>query len=68
MSVQIDAQDMKGNHLIMISPVSSTNLAPAQALPAAPARSTTSTAPQDSVHISQQAQAAGDVDHDGDSH
>jgi hypothetical protein len=54
----------------MISPVSSTNPAPAasQALPAAPARSTTSTAPQDSVHISKQAQGGGDADHDGDSH
>ena len=54
----------------MISPISSSNFAPAvsQSAPAPPPRSTTSTAPQDTVHISKQAQAAGDVDHDGDSH
>jgi len=56
--------------LRMISPISSSNFAPAvaQAGPAPAARSTTSAAPQDSVHISKQAQTSGDVDHDGDSH
>ena len=54
----------------MISPISSSNFAPAvaQAGPAPAPRSTTSAAPQDSVHISKQAQTSGDVDHDGDSH
>jgi hypothetical protein len=53
----------------MINAVSSSNpaaIAPSQ-LPAArpPAPSTN---PQDTVHISKQGLAAGDIDHDGDSH
>jgi hypothetical protein len=56
----------------MVSPVSSssaalyaTNATPA-APPPAPAKSNP---PQDTVHLSQAAQsAAGDADHDGDSH
>lgn len=58
----------------MISPVSSASIAVNTVAPQNPAQSrpqpTSSSEPQDSVQLSPQAQAqaSGDVDHDGDSH
>jgi hypothetical protein len=57
----------------MINPVSSLSTphpaAAAQSTWAAPATQQKTNAPQDTVHLSQAAlAAAGDVDHDGDSH
>jgi len=56
----------------MINPVSTSTL-PATAIPIAPSakpQQTSAAAPKDTVQLSSkaQAQAAGDVDHDGDSH
>ena len=57
----------------MISPISSASTALNTVAPQNPAQSklqpTASSGPQDSVHLSPQAQAqaSGDVDHDGDS-
>ena len=58
----------------MINPVSSAavtsqTVVPQNAAPAKP-QQTSSSAPQDTVQLSSkaQAQASGDVDHDGDSH
>jgi len=53
----------------MINPVTSSNVAAAdaQARSAAPAAKPAANPPQDKVQLSPQA-SAGDVDHDGDSH
>jgi hypothetical protein len=55
----------------MVNPISSSSVTPFetnQVRNAPNAQPTATNSPSDSVHLSPQALAAGDVDHDGDSH
>jgi hypothetical protein len=54
----------------MINPVSSASVVPqaVQSAPQSKPQQAASSEPKDTVHLSSQAKASGDVDHDGDSH